>query len=130
MMGFRQAMGRLQDNLDSTAQARTAGFDDVSDGRMIELEKLTKLIQQEAGNRQQSEASMMQLLEGMHQKMHTEVFLPTSCPARKSNRFYAELSLLMYLPLLMLSVYAPGDARAHRTPKHRACADEIAGRVS
>merc|ERR1711957_44263 len=73
MKGFRQAMGRLQDNLDSTAQARTAGFDDVSDGRMIELEKLTKLIRTEAGNRQQSEASMMQLLEGMHQKMHTEV---------------------------------------------------------
>ena len=76
MKGFRQAMGRLQDNLDSTAQARTAGFDDVSDGRMIELEKLTKLIRTEAGNRQQSEASMMQLLEGMHQKMHTEVFCP------------------------------------------------------
>jgi len=73
MKGFRLAMTKLQDNLDNTAQARQAGFDDVADGRMVELEKLTRLIQKEATNRQQSETSMTQLLEGMHQKLHTEV---------------------------------------------------------
>ena len=40
---------------------------------MVELDKLTRLIQKEAANRQQSETSMTQLLEGMHQKLHTEV---------------------------------------------------------
>ena len=71
MKGFRQAMGRLQDNLDSTAQARTAGFDDVSDGRMIELEKLTKLIRTEAGNRQQSKASTRQRHRASHLHLAT-----------------------------------------------------------
>ena len=49
-------MGPLQGNLDSTAQAKTVGFDDVSDGWMVRLRKLTKLIRQEAGDTQQSEA--------------------------------------------------------------------------